>query len=490
MLNSIQHFIENGVPNLQKASKDFSENPLDFAGFVSKVRNEALQMALDYISETLTTCNQILKDSPIRREKWEVVRTDEKTLITSIGKVVFSKTLFKNKETGERRYLLDDMLEFDPHERMSEDAIAQLLSETVQTSYRKGGKAASILDEVSKETVKDKIHALEFPKEQKRRGRKRKVEYLYIEADEDHVSLQFQKKKGDLQVNQYGRKLNGMINKLIYVHEGIEKDAPKSTRHHLVNAHYFCGAYEGKANSDLWDEVYTYIDNNYDISSIKRIYLGADGGAWIKAGGKRISGITYILDEFHLKKYLIKMTNHMKDSAYDARKVLSETIRDGSKEDFLSVVDMLEYHAESAKEKKYIQEGASYILENWSAAKIRLRYRRIPGCSTEGHVSHVLAKRMSMTPMGWSRKGADRMAKLSAYAWNKKDMLELVRYQKTILPKAVGAEEVTTVVAEVRNTMHKQPVWGKYYDSMQVELSGEMKKWMSIGMHNYIWKLF
>ncbi len=490
MLNSIQHFIENGVPNLQKASKDFSENPKDFAGFVNRVRDEALQMALDYISETLTTCNQILKDSPMRREKWEVVRTDEKTLITSIGKVTFSKTLFKCKETGERRYLLDDMLQFDPHERMSEDAIAQLLSETVQTSYRKGGKAASILDEVSKETVKDKIHALEFPKEQKRRGRKRKVEYLYIEADEDHVSLQFQKEKGDLQVNQYGRKLNGMINKLIYVHEGIEKDAPKSKRHHLVNAHYFCGAYEGKANSELWDEVYIYIDNNYDISSIKRIYLGADGGAWIKAGGKRISGVTYILDEFHLKKYLIKMTNHMLDSADDARKVLSETIKDGSKEDFLSVVDMLEYHAESAKEKKHIQEGASYILENWSAAKIRLRYRRIPGCSTEGHVSHVLSKRMSMTPMGWSRKGADRMAKLSAYAWNQKDMLELVRYQKKAFPKAACAEEVSTVVTEIINTIQKQPVWGKYYDSMQVELSAELKKWMSIGMHNYIWKLF
>lgn len=109
MLNSIQHFIENGVPNLQKASKDFSEDPRDFAGYVYRVRNEALQMALDYISETLTTCNQILKDSPVRKEKWEVVRTDEKALITSIGKVMFSKTLFKNKVTGERRYLLDDM---------------------------------------------------------------------------------------------------------------------------------------------------------------------------------------------------------------------------------------------------------------------------------------------------------------------------------------------------------------------------------------------
>ena len=447
-------------------------------------------MALDYISETLTTCNQIVTDSPMRKDKWVVVRTDEKTLITSIGKVMFSKTLFKNKETGERRYLVDDLLGFDSHERMSEDAVAQLLSEAVQTSYRKGGKAASILDEVSKETVKDKIHALEFPREQKRKGRKRKVDYLFVEADEDHVALQFQKKKGDLQVNQYGRKLNGMIDKLIYVHEGVEKDAPKSTRHHLVNAHYFSGTYEGNANNELWDEVYNYIDNNYDISSIKKIYLGADGGAWIKAGGRRISGITYVIDEFHLKKYLIKMTNHLMDSADDARKMLTSTIKDGTKEDFLSVVDMLEYHADNDKELARVRKSAEYILDNWSAIKTRLTVRRIPGCSTEGHVSHVLSKRMSMTPMGWSRIGADKMARLCAYAWNQKDMLELVRYQKTVMPKAAGAEDVEVVVTEVKKTQYIHPAWGKYVDSMQVELSAELKKWMSIGMHNFIWKLF
>ena len=489
MISSIQHFIENGVPNLQKASKKFSDNPKDFSGFVNSVKNEALQMALNYISETLTTCDQILKDSPIRKEKWEVVRTDKKDMITSIGKVTFLKTLFKNKETGERRYLLDDMLHFDPHERMSEDAIAQLLEEAVQTSYSKGGKAVSILDEVSKETVKNKIHALEFPKEKVKKAEKKKVDYLYIEADEDHVSLQFQEAKGDLQVNQYGRKLNGMINKLIYVHEGIEKDAPKSKRHHLINAHYFCGAYDGKANNELWDEVYAYIDNNYDIDSIKKIYLGADGGAWIKAGGKRISGITYVLDEFHLKKYLVKMTSHMLDNADDARKVLYDTIKDGNKEEFLSVVDMLEYYAESTKEKKSVQESSSYILENWSAAKIRLKNRNVPGCSTEGHVSHVLSKRMSMSPMGWSRKGADKMAKLRAYAWNKESMLDLVRYQKSIRPKENCAETVTTVVSEVKKTIRKQPEWAKYYESMQVKVSAEIKKKMSIGMHSYIWKL-
>ena len=73
---------------------------------------------------------------------------------------------------------------------------------------------------------------------------------------------------------------------------------------------------------------------------------------------------------------------------------------------------------------------------------------------------------------------------------NQKDMLELVRYQKTVLPKVAGAEEVSNVVTEIRNTIQKQPAWRKYYDSMQVELSAELKKWMSIGMYNYIWKLF
>ena len=82
------------------------------------------------------------------------------------------------------------------------------------------------------------------------------------------------------------------------------------------------------------------------------------------------------------------------------------------------------------------------------------------------------------------------MARLSAYKWNKRDMLELVRYQKTIMPKAAGAEDVETVVTEVRKTQYNHPAWGKYVDSIQVELSPELKKWMSIGMHNYIWKLF
>ncbi len=39
--------------------------------------------------------------------EWYIVRRDETTLLTSLGRVTYHKTLFKNKFTGEHEYLLD-----------------------------------------------------------------------------------------------------------------------------------------------------------------------------------------------------------------------------------------------------------------------------------------------------------------------------------------------------------------------------------------------
>lgn len=495
MRNSIQHFIDYRITNLKKAAKKFSDSPQDVAWFVNAVKEEALQFALDFIGDTFTACNDLLRESSVRKASWEVVRTDEKNLITSIGNVKYEKTLFRNKKTGEGKYLVDEALGLDPHVRISEDAAAMMLEESVQTSYRKGGEAVSILDRISKEAVKDKLHALEFPTEDGAdpADAKKVVDYLYIEADEDHVSLQFNAKKGDLKRSGSGRKLNGIITKLVYVHEGVKSDAPKSKRHHLVNPHYFSGLYEGKeGNRELWEEVWNYLDHTYDLSKVKKVYLSADGGSWIMAGRKHLQGLVYALDEFHLQKYLIKMTKHMSDSADDARKALCKSIAEDTKEEFLSYVDMLEWHAKTDFERAKITDGANYILSNWTAAKVRLTNRRsLCGCSAEGHVSHVLSSRMSTSPMGWSRTGADKMARLRAYYWNGGDMLELVRYQKQVMPKAAGAEETAqTSAAEIfRTEKTNNPKWAKYVESMQVDLSPQLKKWLAIGMHEFIWKL-
>ena len=261
MKNSIQHFSEDGIKNLEKAQENLAMNPDNLASYIQVVKDEVINLGLEIIQETLETFDEILRNSSLRKEKWEIVRKDKKQLITSLGTVYFDKTLFREKESRKSKYLLDDFLKLEKHQRMTEDA--------VEASYRKGGIATSINDDVSKETVKDIIHGLKFPRMEKP-VHKKQVDYLYIDADEDHVSLQFQKKKGDLEKDSRGYKKNCAVAKLIYVYEGIEKDAPESKRHPLVNPYYFCGTYEGTDNEKMWNEVYQYIESHYEIDKIKK----------------------------------------------------------------------------------------------------------------------------------------------------------------------------------------------------------------------------
>lgn len=488
MEKSITQFLKEGTKNLESAGEKFIKNPTDIASYAMAVKEEILVLGLSLIQEMLENMDQAIKENHVRKASWDIVKVDKKSLITCIGAVDFRKTLYQNKKNGKRMYLLDAALGINPHQRITEDAISQLYEEAVQTSYRRGGESVSLLDNVSKQTVKSLLHNTKFPKEITPTER-RKVKYLYIDADEDHIALQYLVKKGDTKT--LTRKNNGTIAKLVYVYEGIEPVAPKSNRHRLINPHYFSGCYEGDKNKDLWDEVYEYIDNNYDIDSVERIYLNGDGGSWIKSGKSRIKGITYVLDEFHMSKYLTKMTRHLMDSADDARSEIYEIIRKGTKEDFEKEVDRLCGYTTDYSEIVKIQEAGKYFLNNWTAAKTRIIQRnKIFGCSAEGHVSHVLSFRMSSRPMGWSKQGCDQMAKLRAYYWNKRDMLELARYQKEVLQKAAGAEKDVISSTDVMRNIHRDYSGeGAYYERLQVHLSDRMTRRLRYGIYDFIYRL-
>lgn len=462
MIKSIQQFQTEGVKNLEKVFVEYSSDMTKIAEMVKGVKKSVIDLGLSMIEEELEMYDEYLREHKHARSEWYIERRDKATLLTSLGSVTYHKTLFKNKFSGKYEYLLDRVMGIEKHARMTEDAEAEVLEEAVQTSYRRGGIAASITEEcVSKETVMNKLHALEFPKNEEKPEVKKVVDYLYIDADEDHVPLQFRTEKGDLTEGENHSKNNHAIAKLVYVYEGIEKESPKSKRHRLVNPYYFSRVCDGDANQKFWDEIFEYVDNHYELSQIKKIYLNADGGGWIKAGKSRIAGITYVLDEFHLEKYLTKLTSHMKDSMEDAKRELYEAIRCKKKEDFEEIVERLRECLDSETGNRRIEEGREYILSNWTAAKLRLKRKDgLKGCSAEGHVSHVLSSRMSSRPMGWSLKGMAKMAELRAYYYNGGNMLELVRYQKESLPQAVGCEDVITscgqLLAEERKNRRKQ----------------------------------
>ena len=359
----------------------------------------------------------------------------------------------------------------------------------LQTSYRRGGEQTSLAAQASRQTVKNKIHALEFPPDESAPKQKKEADCLYIDADEDHAALQFQEKKGDLIKAENGRKNNGLAVKIVYVYEGKEKSPPKGGRRELVGCHYFCGTGSGASNDAFWEGVYRYLERNYELEKVKKIYLDADGGSWIVAGMKRIAGVTYVLDGFHLEKYLAKLTPHLKkERKEEVLEELREIIREKTKQEFKEEVKKQKKEMPEWRNRKKVDEAAEYILSNWNAARLRLKgTEAVLGSSTESHVSHGLSDRMSSRPKGWSRQGAEKMAELRAYYLNGGDMLSLVRYQKKEKPEEEEEKELLSSAQIIRSEKNRHGEVGKYLESITHSVSDQVKKMAYFNAH--IWGL-
>ena len=437
MVNSIQHFCQDGVKNLEKVMVDYASDMTKVAEMVQGVTEAVTSLGLSMIAEEWESYDELLRERKDLRSGWYIVRRDETTLLTSLGSVTYHKTLFKNKQTGEHEYLLDRIMGIEKHARLTEDAEAKILEEAVQTSYRRGGENAALTEDVvSKETVMNKIHSLRFPKAEPQPGKKA-LKYLYIDADEDHVSLQYINEKGDIRKPR----VNTVMPKLIYVYEGITNE---NGRNELINKKHFGGIYEGSVETEmLWGEVREYIEASYDTEAIEKIYINGDGAAWIKSGQKYLDRSKFVLDRFHMHQYIIGATSHLEDSVEDARSAIYRSIYGKRKWQAEEVFEKLLDVTEGAGKRKTVEAARDYILGNWTGIMqwVKDKNKEVE-CSAEGHISHVFADRMSSRPLGWSRTGADRMSRLRIYERNGGSMLNLVRYQKKVLPMVAGCEDV------------------------------------------------
>ncbi len=336
------------------------------------------------------------------------------------GEIVYERTYYKHKKEKEYRYLSDEILGIEKYDRMDISLMSEIIENSLDLSYEKSKEKALKTEKLSRQSVLNSIRKIgevesDFlikPKEQK------EVDVLYIEADEDHVAMQDGSNK---QV------------KLIYVHEG--KKEVSEGRKELINKRYFTGNH--KSSEELWLEVAQYIDKAYNLENNPVIYLSGDGASWIKEGLNWIKGSIYVLDYFHLSKYVKKATAHL-DSTYRER--LWATVEALDKESVRDVfIDILK-ETEIRTKRKAVVECQRYIFNNWDGIVNRHKEEYI-GCSAEGHISHILSDRLSSRPMGWSVKGSDQMARLRVYRANGGKIYDMVKAKKNIKSKAKRIEK-------------------------------------------------
>lgn len=464
MYYSIQDFIENGIANLEECEKSLMKNPLNWTDQILGIQQILRKFGAAVISELLEECNTILENSIKRRAFWRIKDRTKKHLLTSVGMIGFTHTRFEHKETGKTAYLLDQILGIQPHARISRDLECRLLEEAAQSSYRKAGYTASEQDPVSGQTVMRHVHRLKCIRQTNGQDQeKRRVKQLYVEADEDHIALQFHEKKGDIKRFK-GHGDNGRIIKLVYVHEGIETEGKRRS---LKHRKYFVGYYTGEENKRLWEEVKEYIEETYDTDSLETIYFQSDGGGWMKKG-MELLGADFVLDEFHLKKYVKRMVRSTGEPEREAE--VNEWIKEGKKK------ELEEWEKEKAavleeKEGKKLENSYGYIKRNWKGVRNRVgKKAEVLGSSTESHVSHVISARMSSRPMGWSKEGAKKLSFLRIYWKNGGKMEQLLSEERKCEEKR-GEEKILSAAELIHWEKQTKKHNGKYVDAVQARLN-------------------
>lgn len=274
------------VSGLLNAQEEFLEHLDQFSTFEETVNGLTDQVAADFIGLTLTAADTLIRESGKRKAGYTVQRSRNRTLISGVGDITFTHTLYKDSE-GKIRCLLDELLHLPNRERFTPVAEAKVLNEAEVHSYQRAADSIQTKGQtITKTTVMNKVHSIEkeLPPMEDAPVEKKACEYLYIEADEDHIHRQ---KDGKEQGCFMGK---------------------------LISPFYFGGLYTGTdQNASLWEAVDFYIRQHYDYDVLKCVYINSDGAGWIRAAVNYVGKSKLVADRFHLMKYINRVARYTLD---------------------------------------------------------------------------------------------------------------------------------------------------------------------------------
>ena len=477
-METIITLLSDYVTGLLKAEEDFIEHLDSFPELEQTVVELSNRMAAGFLGACLTTADALIRDSGIRKRSLVIQRKRIRTLISSVGDVTFTHTLYKDQD-GHIRCPIDEAIKLPDKERFTTVAEAKVLREAEVHSYQHAAESIKTgAQTITKATVMNKIHAIEkelydldsIPEE------KKQVKYLYIEADEDHIHRQ---KDG---INE-----GCFIGKLIYLFEGKEEVC--KGRNKLLSPHFFGGIYNGTAdNARLWQSVEDYIESHYDTDYLKCVYLCSDGGSWIKVATDYICKSKAVADRFHLMKYIYRVSGYTKDDKDETVGRFYKYIYKNRPLEVKKLLTRIQNHCDGSDNA--VESCRTFIINNWDAIQVAFHDEHVIGCSAEGHVSCIYSERMSSRPMGWSEIGSDRMCKLRCYVNNygQGKIIDLVRYRRekelNKLP-ATGTDGLIDSKAKVRYTESQRNI-RSYIDRLQATVDENSSVYKAICIREQI----
>lgn len=404
MNNIIQQISEKLTKKILE--KAYSGGICDIDLLSSSVLEDCKSAARDILEAIVSDLNiKIREDKPSRKARGLILKEKnrERSLLTELGRLDLPRDYYYDKKEEKYDYLLDRVIGLQGYERISAGVRAKLVSMATEVSYAKSAETVTG-GQLSRQCVREcilKLGAIE--KRPQPYEPKRKVKELHLFADEDHVHMQREgRAKG---------KKSRMV-PLVTVTEGIEKES--KGRNRTRNAMHFVD--ENFDTKALWKSVEGYIGASYDIESIEKIYIHADGGKWIASGLASFSNVTRVMDGFHLEKRLKEVSRKFPGSNLSQR--IKAAMEKGDRKKLDMLLQEMYARSQDKKQIEFTTKLGRYLTENFEEIRNRLKSDTVGSC-TEGQVSHILSTRFSRNPMGWSEEGLGKLSKQRVYIKNK-----------------------------------------------------------------------
>ena len=404
MNNIIQQISEKLTKKILE--KAYSGGICDIDLLSSSILEDCKSAARDILEAIVSDLNiKIREDKPSRKARGLILKEKnrERSLLTELGRLNLPRDYYYDKKEEKYDYLLDRVIGLQGYERISAGVRAKLVSMATEVSYAKSAETVTG-GQLSRQCVREcilKLGAIE--KRPQPYEPKRKVKELHLFADEDHVHMQREgKTKG---------KKSRMV-PLVTVTEGVEEES--KGRNRTINAMHFVD--ENFDTKALWKSVEGYIGASYDIESIEKIYIHADGGKWITNGLESFSNVTRVMDGFHLEKRLKEVSRKFPGS--NLRQRIKAAIERGDRKKLDMLMQEMYARSQDKKQIEFTTKLGGYLTENFEEIRNRLKSDTVGSC-TEGQVSHILSTRFSRNPIGWSEEGLGKLSKQRVYIKNK-----------------------------------------------------------------------
>ena len=421
MYSIIQKIYEKNNKILKEGLKKVLSGD-DVSSLTGAIKEFTDILGKELFSEIAKQLDEIIFEDNKKKKQYEAVRFQGKSLITKNGKAKFERRYYKDKETGEYVYLTDAVLGMEKGERIDKKVKAEVIERASEQSYNKSGKMVVPDIDISSTTVMHNVRKNKWKMdiEERKEEEKIKAKYIYIQVDEDHIK-------------EIGKK-GCTISKIVTIYtrkRTLTKpdriDKVQQVRKELVDKFTFSGLY--KDNQELWEDVAYYIDCTYKKEEIENIFIMGDGATYIKAGVEWIDKAVFVLDLFHLEKYInhLNYDEYLKNKLQEAidqydpistENIMNEAIKKIKKE--IKEDEELGRNTKRLKNRlKKIENTKTYLINQWSGIEAHEKYKeKLTGCCQEGQVHHTLSERMSTDAKVWCEEGIDEMSQLRAFTQN------------------------------------------------------------------------